>query len=383
MIISREFRFCCSILLPLLGVGCGSVGEINGQRPEEDANVNSCGGTALLIAEPGERCGASGLWQCDGMNALHCSESETNACGGTAPLTAKPGESCGTAGQWQCDGMNALRCSESEINACGGTRVLDDSPGAPCGACGTWVCADQDALSCRDPGENACGGCSALKETVGDPCSACGVYVCAGKEALSCEDSGQNACGGCSALSHMPGTPCETSGTWNCSGSDALVCTVTVPLPPPVPVPVPLPPPLPCLDKPFDLSQIVEWRDLKGRPLPSTYKVVSDLTVTADSAGWLYFDFHQPATWVGDGTTCSDFFVIYKDAGVWVAQTAEHLGCLESQHKKLFAYDWGPDNEWYRISPGDPVGFLVTSQAAPFGNHVPMYERTSLAMMCW
>ncbi len=98
----------------------------------------------------------------------------------------------------------------------------------------------------------------------------------------------------------------------------------------------------------------------------------------------MYFHFNQPATWVGDGYTCSEFFVIFIENGKWVAQVADYLGCDPSQHQKYnFHTDWGPNNAYYPIVAGDPVVFLVTSNSAPPGNHVQMFERTSVHAICW
>ncbi len=137
-----------------------------------------------------------------------------------------------------------------------------------------------------------------------------------------------------------------------------------------------------CFDQEFALDQVDLWLS-NGRDAATAWPIVSDLTVEIDGA-WMYFHFDQPESWVGDGYTCSEFYVIYREAGDWVAQIADYLGCDESQHNKYgFHSDWGPDNEWYPIVPGDPVVFLVTSNSAPPGDHVQLFERTSVFAMCW
>ncbi len=247
---------------------------------------------------------------------------------------------------------------------------IDDGPiddGAATGSGSAAAPGGSDGLVCSEPGHNACGGCAILNHELLSPCGTCGTWVCADDDdSLICEQQAPNACGGCTTLSNTLGSPCNTCGTWACSGTESLTCDEAACLD--------------CLDEPFDLSQVVEWR---GRGNATSWPVMSGLTVDVVGS-WLNFNFNQPGSWIGDGSTCSEFFVIYQDAGVWVAQIADYLGCESSQHQKYgFFDDWGPNNDWYRISPGDPVGFLVTSQSMSGGAHVPMYERTSVHMMCW
>ncbi len=263
--------------------------------------------------------------------------------------------------------MNCGGSDGDKMNACGGNSTLTGEPGESCHRDGIWECDGPDALVCIDPYGNACGGCEILSHELLSPCGTCGVYICADDdESLVCEEQPPNACGGCTELANTWGGACNTCGTWACSDPNSLYCDEPVCLD--------------CLDENFDISQVGVWRD---RGDARSWPVVSDLTVTVEGS-WLYFDFDQPETWIGDGITCSEFFVIYKDAGVWVAQVADYLSCDETEHRKYgFFDDWGPNNEWFRISSGDPVGFLVTSQSMSGGEHIPMYERTAVHMMCW
>ncbi|TVR03205.1 MAG: hypothetical protein EA398_05470 [Deltaproteobacteria bacterium] len=209
-------------------VDCGDEGpcvdgRCAGAEPPCTPGARECSGSRSLRV-----CTSDRRWteqRCPSACADgECTE-DLNPCGGATLLPADPGDPCGACGLWRCAGSDRLTCEEvEEANACGGCGLLPADPGTSCGPCGTWRCTDEDTVVCEDLGENACGGCGSLEGSPGDRCETCGVLECRG-DTLACNDPGRNACGGCTSLSTFPGAPCEAPGEIHvCSGQNALTC---------------------------------------------------------------------------------------------------------------------------------------------------------------
>lgn len=271
----------------------------------------------------------------------------------------------------QLDTQQIVDSTPVVINSCGGQSILDGVLGEDCGTCGELVCDGQENLRCHDLGRNLCMGCAVIENPLGPACGTCGRFECIGPDQIECVEQPQNACGGCEILEHSPGDPCGECGQWACQ-DNGLVCDDASPC-------------LPCLAERFDFSQVRDpWQNAAGRPYPATdWPVVSDLAV--EMRGPLFtFIFDRPDTWIGDGLSCSDLVImLHQPDGTWIAKTAEHLRCQDNPSiGPSFYGDW-PSAIW-PINHGDPVGFLVTSQAAPSTDHrIPLYERTEVATTCW
>lgn len=236
-------RNLCGGTSSLAGVPGAACGRCSGGRwlcagnnhvicDAPEAEVNACGGCAPLDAEPGQDCGeCGGLWECDGIERLRCSE-PLNLCGSCSSLAAQPGQSCGQGRIFACDGSDDIACrSTLDANACGGFFPLVARPGTPCGPCldGTYICASSEQVVCigSELQPNACGGCGNLQ---GEPDTTCGLdqaWRCqASGERVQCTFFGENTCGGTLPLEGTPGTACQTCGVWQCDPSDvnAAIC---------------------------------------------------------------------------------------------------------------------------------------------------------------
>lgn len=227
------------------GCGCGGTWTCVGTDVvcRGGSGENACGGCDTLDALPGYPCRISeqreGIWQCDGAEGLVCGVG--NACGGGDALPSsagRPGEACETAcgpGQWVCEGLAGIECRETmPCNGCGGADRLSGAPGAPCGALrdGAWRCVGRDAVRCEGATTpNVCGGAEVLGDSPGDICGEGRRYLCADGRlecALVLPDGVRNDCGGDVLLSDVPGRPCGSceAGEWLCAGRNALRCSV-------------------------------------------------------------------------------------------------------------------------------------------------------------
>ncbi len=128
------------------------------------APSNACGGSELLDETPGAPCGAcmAGRWLCADGDTLACAgDVALNDCGGCSALPGTIGERCGASGVWICDGASGgARChTPAEGSACGGALdgALDGAVRDACGTCdtGVLVCDDEDALQCSGVDETA------------------------------------------------------------------------------------------------------------------------------------------------------------------------------------------------------------------------------------
>ncbi len=136
-----------------------------------ESGVNACTGCALLPGEPGAVCTdetGPGIYLCATPDTLACVGGDDKACGGTAELVAVPGQACGVCGGglYVCDGIDALTCvgGDAGVNDCDGCAPLEGTPGDACGACGgAWACDTEfDRVVCADEPRNDCGGCAIL-----------------------------------------------------------------------------------------------------------------------------------------------------------------------------------------------------------------------------
>lgn len=251
----------CSDSNAVLGDACGTCGgewTCDGATVACSAPTNPCGGCGPLTAggeptneRPGDGCTPDGsesdeitaVWSCVSATAMACLEADLNACGGSAVLDARPGDPCGACrtGRWECNGSDGLRCchgadghceAEPSLNVCGGCAPLADLAGEPCGPCatGAWTldCTSERWI-CEGHVANPCGGCGALSHAPGTACATPGtVRACVGPEATACVSGvAENPCGGEGALAlTRPGAACGpcADGVWVCAGPSSAVC---------------------------------------------------------------------------------------------------------------------------------------------------------------
>ncbi len=238
----------CGGLMPLTetpAAPCGACGDGRYECASLDSiicngastSLNACGGCGTpLVGQPNAPCGAcGGVWQCDGDQAVVCSQ-RINPCGGCTDLAQALGSDCGNGEIVTCDGAVSTTCRDGSVfNTCGGTTTLANQPGDACGSCGDgiFICVGNDATICAESeiNLNACGGCSPLKAAPGEPCAPGSVWTCDGTDDVQCLTAPPanpqiNSCGGTGTLAGQPGTTCEECGRWACDAlnPDLAIC---------------------------------------------------------------------------------------------------------------------------------------------------------------
>ena len=137
-------------------------------EPGDDARKGDAGfdaerldTTTEDVAQEDAACDGRGVELCDGVDD-DCDgvvdEGVLNGCGGCAELVGEPGEPCGACGVWRCEGQEEASCEEAPGGEPGlywlDADMDDYGEGEPrqlCGPTGAWSareggdCADDDA----------------------------------------------------------------------------------------------------------------------------------------------------------------------------------------------------------------------------------------------